>query len=401
MRKLPGEWRLVRLRDVSVEGGKYGSVMAAMEFDPAQPRYVRITDISSAGRLLHENRASLPWKYAKPYLLCEGDLLFARSGATVGKTYLYQAKDGPCAHAGYVIKFQIDPSVVLPEYVYQWTQSSSYWRWVNRTFRQGAQPNINAAEYGSLELLLPPLNQQRRIVEVFDALDARVSSVEAMLSKTLRVKQGMLWRLSNWSFGSDKLVRLSDIAKTITSGSRGWSQYYASSGALFIRIGNLTREHINLRFDNTVYVQPPRGSEGARTALMPGDVLISITADLGIVGIVPGGIGEAYVNQHVSMIRLKPYVNPRWIGHMLASVHGQRQFALANDAGAKAGLNLPAVGKIGVPLPSRDRQDRAAQMLDEQDAIIDSYHSEIGKLRLLKWGLMGDLLARPSSVLRL
>lgn len=243
-----------------------------------------------------------------------------------------------------------------------------------------------------LSISVPPLHDQRRIVDILDSLDAQVSSVNAKLGKTLQIKQGMLDQLSNRSFSDDKLVKVSDIAKLITSGSRGWSQYYASTGALFIRIGNLTREHINLRFDDRVYVQPSRGSEGARTALLPGDILVSITADLGIIGIVPTGLGEAYVNQHVSMIRPEPYVNSRWIGHMLASVHGQRQFVLANDAGAKAGLNLPAVGRINVPLSSRDKQDQVARTLDEQDVVIGKYRAEVGKLRSLKRGLMEDLL---------
>lgn len=87
-------------------------------------------------------------------------------------------------------------------------------------------------------------------------------------------------------------------AELVTSGSRGWARYYSDEGALFLRIGNLTRDHINMRFDDIVLVNPPKSSEGKRTSVKTGDLLISITADLGIIAVIPTGFGEAYVNQH-------------------------------------------------------------------------------------------------------
>lgn len=88
----------------------------------------------------------------------------------------------------------------------------------------------------------------------------------------------------------------------ITSGSRGWARYYSDEGAKFIRIGNLTRDHINLRFDSLVHVSIPSGGEGgSRTDLREGgDLLISITADLGIIGVVPRDLGSSYINQHIA-----------------------------------------------------------------------------------------------------
>jgi type I restriction enzyme S subunit len=183
------------------------------------------------------------------------------------------------------------------------------------------------------------------------------------------------------------------LVLTRPSGSRDWARFYADSGALFVRIGNLTRDHINFRFDSTFYVRPPRNADGQRTRLAPGDILISITADLGIVGVVPDGMGEAYINQHIALVRPShDVVNPRFVGHYLASPAAQTYISKLNDAGAKAGLNLPTVRGLLTARPVRTEQDLVAERLDEIDHRIQNAATESAKLRELKAGLMDDLL---------
>ena len=191
-----------------------------------------------------------------------------------------------------------------------------------------------------------------------------------------------------------EVVPLSSVTQFITSGSRGWAEYYSEVGPLFIRIGNLTREHINFRWDSVTRVLLPKFTEGQRTAVLPNDILISITADLGIVAVAGNALGEAYVNQHIALVR--PKVEPevsRFLGHFLSTIRVQKQFLRLNDSGAKAGLNLPAVGKILVVKPLDDLESkRVAAMLDEVDLTIECHKQEVAKLRQQKQGLMQDLL---------
>lgn len=188
---------------------------------------------------------------------------------------------------------------------------------------------------------------------------------------------------------------LGDLSILVTSGSRGWSAYYSESGALFVRIGNLTREHINLRLDDVVFVQPPRHGEGQRTQLMSGDLLISITADLGIIGVVPANLGTAYVNQHIALLRINPGVaNSRWLGHFMSGPDGQRQVRRLDDSGAKAGLNLPTVKSLLAPLPPLPVQRAIADVLDAIDDAIRKTEQIIAKLQQVKQGLLHDLLTR-------
>jgi type I restriction enzyme S subunit len=278
---------------------------------------------------------------------------------------------------------------------------------------------INNGTLESLSVLLPPLREQRRIAEILDAADEAIRQTERVIAKLEAVKAGLLHDLLTCGLDEHgrlrdpqahpeefqdsplgriprewEIVHLQDIAEKITSGSRGWAAYYSDQGPMFLRIGNLTREHINLRLDSVAHVQPPSGSEGARTAVQEGDVLISITADLGIIGVIPQRFGEAYVNQHIALVRINPSkANPRWVGVYLAGAEvGQRQFYRLNDMGAKAGMNLPTTGALLVTLPAMQEQDRIAALLDVHDARIRAEEAELAKLRQVKRGLMDDLL---------
>ncbi|KIQ59181.1 type I restriction-modification system subunit S [Pseudomonas fluorescens] len=266
---------------------------------------------------------------------------------------------------------------------------------------------------------LPEPKHQGAIAQVLDTLDTAIHETAAMIAKLKATKQGLqhdlltrgiaangelrppqaeaphLYKESplGWIPKEWDVVTLESLSKTVTSGSRDWARFYADSGALFVRIGNLTREHINFRYESTTYVRPPRNADGQRTRLESGDILISITADLGIVGVVPDGLGEAYINQHIALVRPDlVVVNSRFVGHYLAGSIAQTYISKLNDAGAKAGLNLPTIRGLVTANPLRAEQDLIATRLDEIDNRLQNATSESAKLRELKAGLMDDLL---------
>ena len=174
---IPACWEVVRLGDVCAPPS-YGAAAPAQPCDPELPRYVRITDITDDGRLRSEDARSADPSQVKGFELEPGDLLFARSGS-VGRTYLYRSEDGPCVFAGYLIRFRPNPEIALPRFVELYTHSFSYRRWIASILRVGAQPNINAAEYNSLPILLPPLPEQRAIAATLDSVDATIERVRA------------------------------------------------------------------------------------------------------------------------------------------------------------------------------------------------------------------------------
>jgi len=159
-----------RMVDVCRSPGGYGSNSAAVARDGRLPRYVRITDIDDRGCLSSDlsSAVSIPWESGRSYLLDEGDLLIARTGFTTGKSYLHQESDGLCSFAGYLVRFRVDPAVMLPEYAFMWTRASAFKRWVSRNVHEVGQRNISAREYDEHRLPVPPLEVQRELVRAWE-----------------------------------------------------------------------------------------------------------------------------------------------------------------------------------------------------------------------------------------
>ena len=156
------------LKDICVGRLSYGSGAAAVDYDGVT-RYVRITDITDTGELSDEVKS--PSVIDEKYLLNEGDVLFARSGATVGKTLLYREKYGRCIYAGFLIRLIPNTAIVVPEYVFGFTKSAYYEEFVKKTQRAVGQPNINAQEYGDLKICVPPIEQQKAFSKFLEQTD--------------------------------------------------------------------------------------------------------------------------------------------------------------------------------------------------------------------------------------
>ena len=280
-------------------------------------------------------------------------------------------------------------------------------------YQTKAHPSVIRHLYELPKLLR---SEQTKIAEVISTVDRAIEQTEALIAKQQRIKAGLMQDLltrgideqgnlrseQTHKFKASPLGRIplewnitsvGSVAESVTSGSRGWAKYYREEGALFIRIGNLTREHINLRLDDLVFVQPPESPEGLRTAVQEEDLLISVTADLGIIGVIPKDFVEGYVNQHIALARLHADVSARFVGWFLTSWEGRAQFSRLNESGAKAGLNLPTVRSLLFPRPADiDEQHRIAVAIDACVRTTDQHACSLQKLLALKRSLMQDLL---------
>jgi len=181
----------------------------------------------------------------------------------------------------------------------------------------------------------------------------------------------------------------------VTSGSRGWARYYAERGAPFVRITNLSRGSIYLDLSDLKLVNlPAEDSEGLRTHLQGGDLLVSITADIGIVGYVDERVPKpAYINQHIALVRCEPTaVDTKFLAYYLASNQPQRAFRAGTDTGAKAGMSLAGVLKIRAAFPALPEQCAIAEALSDIDALLGGLDRLIAKKRDLKQAAMQQLL---------
>ncbi|ENM5758981.1 restriction endonuclease subunit S [Vibrio mimicus] len=306
------------------------------------------------------------------------------------------------------------------QYIYACLLSEVVSQQIQRVAVGSNYPAINSSDVKKLWIPFPTLPIREKIGGILKTIDNQIDATQALIDKYTAIKQGMMADL--FSRGIDpetKALRpafeeapelyhetplgmlpkgwgvktLGEISEKITSGSRDWAKFYSSEGDLFVRISNLTREHVNFRWDSVKYVNIGGGSEGERTQLQPGDILVSITADLGIVGVVPENMGRAYINQHTALIRLSTDgENARFIGNYLSSRCGQDQFEKNNDSGAKAGINLPTIASLRCPIPEGKEQLLIASKIDALDEVIADLKREKSKSLSLKQGLMQDLL---------
>ena len=194
--KLPADWKQAEMGELLERPPQYGVNCASVSYvKGVTPRLIRITDINGGGELIDQPRVGVPANEASDRMVSKGDLLVARSGATVGKSLLVGDLGYPAAFAGYLIRFMIDEQKAVRGFVKQFLSSARYWKWVKRTLRAGAQPNINSEEYCSLVLPVPGLAEQRSVRRVLDLWDDRIRRVESLARLKSERKRGMIQQL--------------------------------------------------------------------------------------------------------------------------------------------------------------------------------------------------------------
>lgn len=235
---------------------------------------------------------------------------------------------------------------------------------------------------------LPSLEEQRRVSAWLDLQTTRIDKRRELLAKKRELLRGLRSNLigeilasglHGQETASTGLVDLpalplgwqathtKRLLRFITSGSRGWAEYYAEQGDIFLRIGNLTRETIDLDLSDLKYVAlPAKAAEGKRTRLRPGDMLVSITADLGSIAVVPVLDKPAYVSQHIALCRPKEGVHPRWLGYAMVSPQAKRQLMNSGYGGTKIQLSLDDVRNVWQAVPPLDEQIAIADFLDQR-----------------------------------
>jgi len=164
----PMGWEVKKLVNVCKNKGEYGSGASAIPYDRCKPRYLRITDILDSGNLSKEKKS--PSIIEKKYYMNEGDIVFARSGATVGKTYLHTS-DEELLFAGYLIRFIPNQTMLNPTFLFYFTKTNFYNSWILSKQKVVAQPNINAKEYAALKIYIPPIDLQNKFASIVEKID--------------------------------------------------------------------------------------------------------------------------------------------------------------------------------------------------------------------------------------
>lgn len=187
------DWQIKTLSEVS-EKPMYGMNSASTDYDGSN-KYLRITDIDEETHEFNQDKLTSPKDdLDEKYVLSENDLLFARTGASTGKSYLYKKSDGKVYFAGFLIKFKLKPEV-NSYFIYSQTLSKNFENWVKVNSMRSGQPGINAEEYASLNVNFPRLEEQTKIAEFLSAVDDKISQLSRQLELLKQYKKGVMQKI--------------------------------------------------------------------------------------------------------------------------------------------------------------------------------------------------------------
>jgi type I restriction enzyme M protein len=256
-------------------------------------------------------------------------------------------------------------------------------------------PRTNWSSLASFEFDLPPLDQQRHIAEILWAADKVKQSSCQVLAEVGTTDRAYLRGVLGGTMPPGKCTTLEDISEFVTSGSRGWAEFYSAVGPLFIRSQNI-RDQV-LDFNDLQRVAAPVGAEGTRTRTKPGDLLITVTGNsVGNVAFVPAKFEEAYVSQHVGLVRLK---NPK-MHRMIAAFFGpsgpgNEQILKAQYGQSKPGLSLAAIRNFSVPVVDKEDLSTITSMILGFDALKDALKVQRLAIEKMSQQLINHLVSRP------
>ena len=310
-----------------------------------------------------------------PYYGATGQVGWIDSFLTDGE-YILLGEDGapflnPYAEKAYIIHGKtwvnnhahILRSKTNNEFLCYYLNYFNYKNYVSGTTRL----KLTQAQMRKIPIPNIPSDEQFRIVarieELFSELDKAVGTLKTTKEQLAVYRQAVLKDAFSYF---DKKTCIRNITDIVTSGSRGWAKYYSEAGALFVRIGNLTHTGIDICLDDIQHITPPDNAEGTRTKLKTDDVLVSITADLGSIGFVTEKIQDAYINQHIALVRFSNPIQGKFMAWYLRSEYGQKDLLKNKRGGGKLGLGLDDIRDTPVPIIDDLTAEKMVNAIEER-----------------------------------
>ena len=365
-----------KLKDIfDLQMGKTPSRNNQDYWSSKENKWISIADLSKAGRYISETKEYLSNDAVREsgIKVIPANTVIMSFKLSIGKTTItaedmYSNEAIMAFHDKHIVKF-------LPEYIYYLFK---YKNWDEGSNKAVMGKTLNKATLSEIEIEICPIEQQREIVRILN----KMMEILLGLERELQLLDDLIRARFVEMFGDPiknpkkyPVHQLSEHITSLTSGSRGWAQYCVDDGReWFITIKNVKGCHIIT--DNMQPVNAPDNAEAKRTKVQEGDLLISITADLGRTGVVTKEIAEhgAYINQHLSCIRVnKEVLNPLFVAHYMESPAGKEQFTAKNQSAVKAGLNFNAINSLKLIVPP----------MKEQKNFINFVH-QVNKSKLLK-----------------
>ena len=386
-------WKIVRLGDVCEILNGYA--FKSDKYVDSGIRVIRITNVQK-GFIEDNSPAFYPItekENLKDYELYENDLLISLTG-NVGRVALLSKEMLPAALNQRVGCIRIRDKNLLISYLFTFLNSDKFESDCIYSARGIAQKNMSTEWLKNYLIPLPPIEVQIKIANNLNTCAKIIKKHNKQLNNfDLLIKSRFIEMFGDPVQNPKKwdIKKMSDYILFLTSGSRGWSEYFSNKGELFLTIKNVKNNRINI--ENIQYVQAPNNKEAERTKVQENDLLISITADLGRTGVVSKEIANygAYINQHLSLVRLNTEkVNPLFVSYYLETDGGKLQFNKKNQSAVKAGLNFEAIKSLTFMNPPLKKQNEFVSFVQQIDKSKFAVQKSLEKAETLYKSLMQE-----------
>ena len=358
--RFPGftdEWKKTTLGEIG-SGFNYGLNAPAKEFDGVN-KYIRITDIDdSSGAYIEDDKVSPNGILTQDYIVKDNDILLARTGASTGKSYLYNPNDGKLYFAGFLIRFNV--SSANPYFVYSILHTRNYWKWVSIMSARSGQPGVNSQEYSSYSLNIPSYEEQDRIASLLRLLDERIATQNKIIEDLKKLKSAIIDKL--YSEVKGEIYMYSDIFTVVTE--RNNKRLYNTVIAASQEFGMVERESLNLK------VQFDEESINTYKIINSGDYVIHLRSFQGGFAFsrLQGICSPAYIilrpNERLEYSYFENYfTSSKFINSLRLVTYGIRD---------GRSINVEEWLSMKVTLPSKDEQKRIIQTIQSiQDKIVN------------------------------
>lgn len=419
--EVPEHWEVKRLKFMLSEKLKYGANESAESDEPEQPRYIRITDIDEQGNLKDDTFKSLEFEKAKDYLLNVNDILLARSGATVGKSFLYKEnlKNFAC-YAGYLIRARLDQKKFNANFVNYYFQSTGYWDWIKSVNIQATIQNVSAEKYNDFVLSVPTLIEQTAIAHYLDTklgeIDALIDKQQTLIEKLAEQrtavithavtkgltpaapmkKSGVEWLgdvPAHWE--TWKITHAIDLIGSGTTPKSDNAEYY-DGDILWVTTSELRENFIS---DTKQKVSDSAIKEYSALKIYPVNsvAMAMYGATIGRLGILER---EATFNQACCVFGNSKILHYKFLFYWLW--HRRPILISLSNGGGQPNLSQDDLRKLKIPIPSYEEQINIAEYLDQEtvkiDRLCETVNQTIGRLKEYRTALITQVVTGKIKV---
>ena len=396
-----GEWDEKKLGECLLQSPDYGLNAPAVPFSPKLPTYLRITDISDDGKFIKEGKVSVNAVLTEANSLQDGDIVFARTGASVGKTYKYRKGDGQLVFAGFLIRIKPNTLKYNSEFIFQYLLTDTYKKWVSIISVRSGQPGINSNEYSSLSIPFPSPAEQQKIAECLSSIDEEISAMKEKAEQLKINKKGLMQKLfpvagkfvpelrfpefkKDWNV--DSMQNIFDMKNGYTP-SKSNPTYWDNGTIPWFRMEDI-RKNGHILSDSIQHVTQQAVKN---SGLFPAySIIVATTATIGEHALI---IVDSLANQQFTFLTkrksFKDKINMIYFHHYMFIID---EWCKNNtNSGGLVSVNMPAFKQLLIPFPCPAEQKKIAECLSSIDELISLYENKVTLLEQHKKGLMQRL----------